>query len=236
MRQQVQPNISTVRIASPCSADWDSMAGNDRQRFCSQCQKNVYNISAMTRREANRLLAQEEGGICARLYRRADGTVLTEDCPVGWNALKRRVSRVAGLALSSGLALYGSAFAQSPPIPIQSQAAQPKGGVFGVVTDVTGAPITMARVRLIEITQGIEFTGSTNSMGAYRIEGIPAGVYRRSIQAPGFNLDRQDMFVSGLVAIQQATTLAVGTTGGLFDTPAARKPLRTFFDRLRGRH
>src|SRR5260370_7964937 len=103
MRQRVQSKLSTVRIASPCQADWVSMAGNDRQRFCSQCQRNVYNISAMTRREANRLLAQEEGGICARLYRRADGTVLTEDCPVGWNAFNRRVSPLAAMRPSPSL-------------------------------------------------------------------------------------------------------------------------------------
>ncbi len=248
MRQRLQSNLSTVRIASPCHADWDSMAGNHRQRFCSQCQRHVYNISEMTRREANRLLAKEEGGICARLYRRADGTVLTEVCPVGWSALKRRVSRVAGFVLSSGLTLYGSAFAQVLPVPIQSQAEQPKGSMFGVVTDTSGAPIPMVRVHLIEITQGTEFTGSTDAVGAYRLEGIPAGVYRRSIEAPGFAASRQDMFISGLIAIQQDAILAVGATGATIEVyptaellvpsdnkPTARKPRRTFFGRLRGR-
>jgi len=30
-----------------------------------------------------------------RFYRRADGSVLTKDCPVGWQAIKRRVSKTA---------------------------------------------------------------------------------------------------------------------------------------------
>jgi hypothetical protein len=37
----------------------------------------------MSRPEAEALVLDLEGKMCARLYRRADGTVLTEDCPVG---------------------------------------------------------------------------------------------------------------------------------------------------------
>src|SRR5450432_1276774 len=39
--------LDRVSIAAPCSADWDSMPGTDRVRHCSQCNKNVYNLSAM---------------------------------------------------------------------------------------------------------------------------------------------------------------------------------------------
>src|SRR6516162_8887116 len=37
-----------LRVASPCPADWNAMQGDDRVRFCGQCEKNVYNLSAMT--------------------------------------------------------------------------------------------------------------------------------------------------------------------------------------------
>lgn len=40
--------LRDIRIASPCSADWDRMCGDDRVRFCPECQLNVYNFSAMT--------------------------------------------------------------------------------------------------------------------------------------------------------------------------------------------
>ena len=41
--------LEDVRVASPCNASWDAMKGDDRVRFCGECQKNVYNLSAMTR-------------------------------------------------------------------------------------------------------------------------------------------------------------------------------------------
>jgi hypothetical protein len=77
------------------------MRGDERVRFCDQCSLNVYNLSDMTRREAEALLTDAEGGrLCVRFYRRADGTILTRNCPVGLRALKRRVSKVANAALS----------------------------------------------------------------------------------------------------------------------------------------
>jgi hypothetical protein len=44
--------LDQIKIASPCSADWDRMEGTDRVRFCGECKKNVFNLSAMTRRDA----------------------------------------------------------------------------------------------------------------------------------------------------------------------------------------
>jgi hypothetical protein len=92
--------LNDIRIASPCKSDWNEMYGDDRRRFCSECRLNVYNLSGMTRREAESLLINSEGRLCVRFFRRRDGTVLTKDCPVGWKAIKKRVSRTA-LAFSS---------------------------------------------------------------------------------------------------------------------------------------
>jgi hypothetical protein len=90
------PLLENVAIAAPCSASWDEMVGDDRVRFCGQCEKNVYNLSAMPREEGEALLAAREGNMCVRLYRRADGTVLTTDCPVGVKRRRRRCA-VAGV-------------------------------------------------------------------------------------------------------------------------------------------
>ena len=87
--------LNNVRVAAPCPADWDSMYGNERVRFCQQCQLNVYNLSEMSRVEAEELIGRAEGGLCVRYYRRRDGSILTQNCPVGLRGLKRRLSRVA---------------------------------------------------------------------------------------------------------------------------------------------
>ena len=99
--------LSNVKIASPCKADWNEMIGNEQKRFCGQCKLNVYNLSGMSKVEAEKLLLNSEGRLCVRFYRRADGTVLTEDCPVGWQAVKRRASQVATAAFSLVAAVLG---------------------------------------------------------------------------------------------------------------------------------
>lgn len=87
--------LDNIKIASPCSMDWDAMTGVGRKRYCGECKLNVYNLSGMTRREAESLLINSEGRLCVRFYRRQDGTILIEDCPVGWQAVKKRISRAA---------------------------------------------------------------------------------------------------------------------------------------------
>jgi len=69
--------LENIRIASPCSANWGQMRGDDRVRHCSACKRNVYNFSAMTEQEIRNLLAQREGRVCGRFYQRRDGTILT---------------------------------------------------------------------------------------------------------------------------------------------------------------
>ncbi len=122
--------LDDVRLASPCPANWDDMIGDDRVRFCGQCTKNVYNLSAMPRAEAEALLregekrqAQQGVGMCVRLYRRADGTVLTADCPDGVRRKKRRLAifgAVGGGLMAAGAAaeLFGATRTQGAiPLP-----------------------------------------------------------------------------------------------------------------------
>ncbi|MDQ4119941.1 MAG: hypothetical protein M3209_00555 [Acidobacteriota bacterium] len=99
--------LANVRVASPCPANWDEMIGDERKRFCGQCKLNVYNLSGMTRNDAENLLMNAEGRLCVRFYRRADGSVLTQDCPVGWRAFKRNLSRTATAAFSFVVGLFG---------------------------------------------------------------------------------------------------------------------------------
>lgn len=81
--------LESLAIASPCHADWNEMTGDERARFCGECQKNVYNISELSRIEAEVLIREREGDVCIRMYRRQDGTVINDDCPVGLRTLKR---------------------------------------------------------------------------------------------------------------------------------------------------
>lgn len=87
--------LNNIKIASPCSADWNRMAGDERKRFCGDCKMNVYNLSGMTRYDAENLLKNAEGRLCVRYFQRADGTIMTKDCPVGWAKAKAHMTAFA---------------------------------------------------------------------------------------------------------------------------------------------
>ena len=106
-------NLDELRIASPCDADWDEMrpvtaSDGARARFCGSCEKNVYDLSAMTRADAMALIERHEGRCCVRFYQRVDGTVLTEDCPVGVRALLKRAERRALLTAAAGVGVVAA--------------------------------------------------------------------------------------------------------------------------------
>lgn len=101
-------DLDDLRIASPCDASWEKMrplttTDGERARFCGACDKNVYDLSSMTRADALALIERHEGRCCVRYYQRADGTVLTEDCPVGVRALLKRAERRALLTAAASV-------------------------------------------------------------------------------------------------------------------------------------
>lgn len=110
------PILDQISVASPCHVPWDEMQGDDRSRYCGQCRKNVFNIAAMTREEATRLIAEREGSLCVRLYRRHDGTLLTGDCPVGNRLVRQRIARAAAAIAAVFVALVtGTLFGGRAP-------------------------------------------------------------------------------------------------------------------------
>lgn len=98
-QKRTLPLLDQLRIASPCKAEWNDMLGDERVRFCLGCEKNVYNLSSMPREAAETLLRERLGNeLCVRFYQRADGTILTQDCPEGVKKKRRKklVLSVAG--------------------------------------------------------------------------------------------------------------------------------------------
>ena len=102
------PVLDNLHVAAPCSADWSRMTGDARVRFCGSCEKHVYNLSDMTRPEAEALLVEKEGKLCVRYFQRADGTILTADCPTGV-ATRRRKRRVMAATFSAVSAVAAAA-------------------------------------------------------------------------------------------------------------------------------
>jgi len=105
------PVLDQIRVATPCTASWDAMTGDDRTRHCGACQKSVYNLSGMTRAEAEALIIERNGELCVRYYQRADGTILLADCTVGVQRVRdrRRTTARAAALVAGGLAAAGAA-------------------------------------------------------------------------------------------------------------------------------
>jgi len=155
------PLLDQIRIASPCKADWNEMLGDERVRFCLGCEKNVYNLSSMQRDDAEALLRERLGNdLCVRFYQRADGTILTQDCPVGVTKKRRKklalaVAGAGAMAAAAATMFLKTTCTQGDPAPVAVA-----GGLMYVdpapttpataepVPSATQAPVPMGRPRM----------------------------------------------------------------------------------------
>jgi hypothetical protein len=157
--------LNNIKIASPCSADWNKMPGDERARFCGECKLNVYNLSGMSQREAENLLINSEGRLCVRFYKRSDGAVLTKDCPVGWQAIRQRVSKIATaftslmFAALSGTGLANYFAKTSEPQMMETMSSRIENlstkenvvELIGTNTQIQRTPAAMGRVTVKDI-------------------------------------------------------------------------------------
>lgn len=164
--KQVLPTediLGKVRVASPCKASWERMEGDERVRHCELCRKNVYNLSGMTRQEAESLVAGAEGKVCVRFYRRSDGTMLTQDCPVGLMAMRKRMATTLACAATFLLSAYAYASNLAHRRPVEPTNVEKKSVYeqareiepFRIILDRLNPPPTMGKpVSISQPTMG----------------------------------------------------------------------------------
>ena len=182
-------HLTNIHVASPCPADWEKMVGDERVRHCAECNLNVYNLSAMTEQQVHDLITGSRGKrLCTRFYRRADGTILTQDCPWSLRALKQRASRIAAAMLAAMMSI-GVAFGKNHSQQSPSQQAanrQARAGVWVMVLDPQDALVPGADVRLID-SSGKQVQAKTSDSDALFFPPLPSGNYLLVIDAPGFH-------------------------------------------------
>lgn len=204
-------HIKDVRIASPCTSDWAQMTGTDRVRHCRECNLRVYDFSAMTVSEIEGLLSRG-GSVCARIYRRADGTMLTEDCPVGVRArVVRRVSRAAGMAVAALMSISAAAWQKVQPkeCSVPAQAARHDSGMEVTVVDPQEALVPRAQV-VIARKDGRKKKGTTDGEGRLRFENLKAGDYVLSVNAKGFRIASSSVSLNEARVLEVKVRLKVG--------------------------
>lgn len=118
-QDEVRSLLRNVVVEKPCSVSWDSMTGDERVRLCSQCNFKVHNLSSMSDREAAAVLKKRKGErTCIFMYRRKDGSVVTDNCPVNLRKARDRIRTTIACALLTvayGISL--SAFAADGLVP-----------------------------------------------------------------------------------------------------------------------
>lgn len=189
-------SLDQLIIHNPCNADWDSMSGNDRVRFCEHCSLRVTNLSSLTRVEAMRLVAGSEGRLCVRFIQSPSGKVLTRTADKV-HRIGRRVSRIAAGAFTATLSL-STAAAQSesrsrldtlrPTSAMVNSASPNKTGtnLSGIITDPNGAVIAGAHVTVMNTQTQVTFTFTTGDDGAYKFSLPEGGRYNLIAEAASF--------------------------------------------------
>jgi hypothetical protein len=217
-------NLTNIRIASPCPADWGKMVGDERVRHCGECNLNVYNLSAMTEGQVKKLIADSRGKrLCAQFYRRADGTVLTQDCPWSFRAMRRSASRIAATVFAAMMSI-GVAFGKNKPQQSPGQQAanhQAKAGVWIMVLDPQGALVPGADVRLID-SSGRQAQAKTGDSEPLFFPPLPSGNYLLVIKAPGFSDFSQQVVLKEdkLEELKAKLTVSEASMGILIETDA----------------
>lgn len=118
--------VDEIRVASPCHARWNDMDGDERARFCRQCSKHVFNLSALTRAQIETLVREKEGKFCGRFHRRADGTMLTADCPSRLRRVRTRLAKLGGAVCALVLSLVGCSARRNPEVTMGVIAVPPQ--------------------------------------------------------------------------------------------------------------
>lgn len=202
------------------------MSGNDRVRFCDHCQLNVYNISELTQLETESLIASTEGRLCARLFHREDGTIITSDCPVGLRTLRKRVSKRVAVIFATIAAISSSAPGQqsstknekrSKPLATKitignSSWNQIDAYLAGIVVDFNGQPIQEAEIN-IEGDGNLEKKFWTDAEGRFKADPLRPGTYSITVGSPGFQLYKRPLLVEQNQLINIDVVLEVGHLG-----------------------
>ena len=214
--------IDSIRVADPCTENWDAMTGNDRVRFCSHCAKDVNNLSAMTRKEAVRLVRKSGGSLCIRYVQQpvTRAPMFAEQLT---QITRRRVPLMAAGVMSASLSLATMTYAQGgaaqltvPTPPAAAKVSEcddigaignkktevaepvPSSVLRGTVVDTQGAVVPNVAVTLNDGRAEAIKEMRTDDEGSFRFERLIPGTYSLLTEASfGFAASKVENIVVG---------------------------------------
>ena len=196
MAKQSANILDSISVASPCSEDWNEMRGSDQARFCSHCAKDVHDLSAITRKQAKKIVAeaaQSGNKICVRYVRKPNGQIKTAEQKL--YKIGGRTAHFAASVLGATLTLTSATYAQGEARINLNETAnvsktsarkpKPEGApsqISFTIIDQNGAVIQDAQVMLTNQKTNEKFVILTNSDGVAHFQNLARGRYELNVE------------------------------------------------------
>jgi len=192
--------LEQMDVPRPCSIGWSSMQGSDATRLCAVCEREVHDVAAMTRAEAEALLNDRDARICVRLTRGIDGEVVTADRPPAVPQARHWTN----LSAAAFAAFFGMAPATTR--------------LSGTVFDQTCEGLPGAAVVAVNEATGKEFTTESDPKGRYKLS-LPSGTYLFGVDIPGFRGYTVESLEVGSAPMKVNALLTLPTIGEVVSIP-----------------
>lgn len=197
--------LHNISVPTPCTADWNSMTGNEQVRFCQHCSLDVHHLSMMSRNQAERLVASANGRLCIRFVRDPQGRFSTLPVKQKLHRIGRRTSRIAAGVFTATISVT-SAVAQGPTAasrlrevnaPTATELLAAGFSIAGTIADQNGAVIPGATISVSNDDLKIALYTSSDDAGQFTVNQLPSGFYKVRIEAPGFKAQETDRLYIG---------------------------------------
>lgn len=188
--------LDRIDVKTPCNESWDEMAGNNEVRFCSHCAKDVHDLSAMKRTDAEKLVQKSNSKLCVRYVKSPDVKLITT--PPKFTQIKRRAT-IAASVLATSLTFTTLTYAQGQPIVRKDNSTQTNrdkygndgtklenSSISGEVKDESGVLIPKARITLRNSKTNKIRETTSNDEGSYEFNKIDFSIYELTVVSPGF--------------------------------------------------
>ena len=190
--------LDRVSIGTSCQTDWEAMDGDDNKRYCEQCEKHVYNLSQMSRVQAEALIASTNGKLCARFERRPDGSIVTTEKSFLLPRFNQKFLRLASATVSAALSLSPTVsakpiknlpvlnFVQDKKEKSETQEKEKIAKIYGTVFDEAKAVIVNATITLFNKESKQSWEIKSSSDGRFEFAGLNTGEYSLTFFSVGF--------------------------------------------------
>ncbi len=184
--------LDSIDVPKPCSASWEEMTGDEKVRFCSSCEKDIYNLSAMSRQKAEKLVEDSSGKICVRYEKNSQGKIVT--APPKFTQITRRATIAAGV-LATTLSLSAMNYAQGEWFPreqkeeVSSKEKNSKQGlatISGTISDQYGAVIPGTKITLLDKKTNKSRMIRSGNEGEYEFKNLDPSTYDIEVETEYF--------------------------------------------------